>query len=299
MSAEREVIVLGGTGFLGRRVVRTLLEHGRTVGVGTRSLEKVSQLSDTWDRGVRPIQVDLSDHDALGRALSGAGAVINCIGLYVETRTETFQNVHAHAARSIAEAVNAAGDCKLIHISGIGASRTSPSSYVRARAEGEEEVRSACPDATILRPSAMFSRDGAFFGDLDAIVRQLPVVPLFGDGSTRLQPVYVGDVAEAVCRVLDQDGATAAVFELGGPEVFTYREILSRLAERAGRRRLFVPVPFIAWRALAVLANQLPKPPLTPGQVALMQSDNVVGDDVATFADLSIAPRSATAMNLV
>ena len=299
MNAEHEVIVLGGTGFLGRRVVRKLQEHGHAVAVGTRFPEKTAQLSDNWDRGVRPVQVDLSDQEALGRALRGARAVINCIGLYVETRTATFQAVHVDAARGIAEFVKAAGDCRLIHISGIGACRNSPSAYVRARAEGEEEVRRICPEATILRPSALFSRDGAFFGDLDAIIRRLPVVPLFGDGGTRLQPVYVGDVAEAACRGLDQDGATGAVFELGGPEVFTYREILNRLAVRAGRRRLFLPVPFVVWRALAVLANRLPNPPLTPGQVALMQRDNVVGDDVATFADLSIVPSSATAMNLL
>ncbi|WP_136659150.1 complex I NDUFA9 subunit family protein [Nitratireductor sp. XY-223] len=297
--AGQEVIVLGGTGFLGRRVVRKLQEHGYAVCVATRSPEKLSQLSSHWDRPVRPVQIDLSDPDVLDRALRGARAVVNCIGLYVETRTETFRDVHVDAARRIAEIVKAAGDCQLIQISGIGVCRDSPSAYVRARAEGEEVLRRICPEATILRPSVMFSRDGAFFGDLDAILRRLPVVPLFGDGSTRLQPVYVGDVAEAICRVLDRDGATGKVYELGGPEIFTYREILMRLAARAGRRRLFLSVPFMAWRALAILADLLPNPPLTPGQVALMQKDNLVGDAVATFADLSIAPRSATAMNLL
>lgn len=297
--SEQGVVVLGGTGFLGRRLVRKLQEHGHTVGVGTRFPEKITELAQYWDHGVRPVEVDLSDHDALARALGGAGAVINCIGLYVETRTETFRDVHVEAAHRIAEIVKAAGDCKLIHLSGIGARRSSPSPYVRARAEGEEAIRSICPEAIILRPSVMFSRDGAFFGDLDAILRRLPVVPLFGNGSTRLQPVYVGDVAEAACRILDRDGAAGAVFELGGPEVFAYREILDRLAARAGRRRLFLPVPFMVWRALAIVADRLPNPPLTLGQVALMQRDNTVGDDVATFADLSIVPRSATAMNLV
>ncbi len=291
----REVIVLGGTGFLGSRVVRRLQEQGHTVGVGTRFPENVTRLS----RGARPVKTDLSDPHSLGRALRGAGAVINCIGLYVETRTETFRKVHVDAARNIAEVVKADGDCKLIHISGIGACRNSGSAYVRARAEGEEAVRGICPQAITLRPSVMFSRDGAFFGDLDVILRRLPVVPLFGDGGTRLQPVWVGDVAEAVCRIVDRNEAAGAVFELGGPEVFEYCEILKRLAARSGRRRLFLPVPFMVWQALAALADQLPKPPLTSGQVALMRKDNVVGDDVATFADLSIVPHSATEMKLV
>lgn len=299
MTAEREVIVLGGTGFLGRRVVRRLLDHGHRVGVGTRFPEKLARISARWEQEVRPIEINLSDTDSIWNALSGAGAVINCIGLYVETRADTFQSVHVDAARTVARCVRETENCKLVHVSGIGARRDSPSDYIRARAEGEEEVRSVCPAAIILRPSAMFSRDGAFFGDLDAIIRRLPVVPLFGDGATRLQPVFVGDVAEAACRVLDSDAATGTVFELGGPEIISYREIVKRLAARAGRRRLLLPVPFAIWRVLAVLANQLPNPPLTPAQVALMEKDNVVGGDVATFADLSLLPRSATAMDLV
>ncbi len=300
---DRDVIVLGGTGFLGRRVVRKLLEHGRTVGVATRFPEKVARptgnRAGNRDRGGRLVQVDLRDRDTLTHALEGAGAVINCVGLYVETRTESFRDVHVEGARAVAEIAKAQGVRHLVHISGIGVDRGSPSAYVRTRAEGEGDVRRAFPAATILRPSAMFSRDGAFFGALDAIVRRLPVVPLFGNGGTRLQPVLAGDVAEAVCRAIERDRAPGSVFELGGPEVFTYREILERLAARAGRRRLLLPVPFALWRTLAAMARPLPRPPLTPAQVALMQRDNVVGDGVATFADLSIAPLSAIAMGLV
>lgn len=225
--------------------------------------------------------------------------MINCIGFYLETRTESFRDVHVDGARAIARAAKTQGVRDLIHISGIGADPGSPSAYIRTRAEGEEEVRRTFPAATILRPSVMFSRDGAFFGDLGAIVRNLPVVPLFGDGRTRLQPVHVGDVAKAIRRALELSDARGRVFELGGPDRFTYREILQRLAARAGRRRLFLPLPFAFWRALAAGANLLPKPPLTPAQVALMQHDNVVGDDAATFADLSIAPRSAIGLGLL
>ncbi|PWE33891.1 complex I NDUFA9 subunit family protein [Maritimibacter sp. 55A14] len=297
--ASKDTIVFGGTGFLGNRVVRDLRNHGFRVGIATRFPQKAVQFADGNDHGTRLIRIDLRDHDSLRRAVEGASAVINCIGFYIETRTELFRDVHVDGARAIAAAAKTQGLRDLIHLSGIGADPRSPSAYIRARAEGEEEVRRAFPAATILRPSVMFSRDGAFFGDLDAIIRNLPVVPLFGDGRTRLQPVHVGDVAKAIRRALELGDARGRVFELGGPDCFTYRDILQRLAARANRRRLLLPLPFAFWWALAAGASLLPRPPLTPAQVALMQHDNVVGDGVATFADLSIAPRSATELGLL
>ncbi|NRB20223.1 MAG: complex I NDUFA9 subunit family protein [Rhodobacteraceae bacterium] len=296
---NRKAIVLGGTGFLGKRVVQELRNQGFSVCIATRFPERAARSTDGWRKEVRLIQSDLSDHGSLERAFEGASAVINCVGLYIESRTETFRDVHVVGARTVAEVARSLGVQDLIHISGINAKRDSPSAYVRARAEGEDDVRRAFPAATILRPSVMFSRSGAFFGDLDAIVRRLPIIPLFGDGSTRLQPVHVGDVAKAVFRTLDHVGARGRVFELGGPDVFTYREILQRLAGRAGKRRLFLPLPFLLWWSLAAMMNFLPRPPLTPAQVALMQQNNVVVDSVATFADLSIAPQSAIALGLV
>jgi NADH dehydrogenase len=296
---NRDVIVLGGTGFLGRRVVRKLQERGRTVRVATRFPETDARTADDWGCGARLVRVDIRDHDTLTHALEAATAVVNCVGLYVETPAESFRDVHVEGARAVAEVARAQGLERLVHISGIGTDPRSPSAYIRARAEGEEQVRHVFPAATILRPSAMFSRDGEFFGPLETIVRRLPVVPMFGDGSTRLQPVHVGDVAEAICRVLESGKAVGTVFELGGPETFTYREILERLARRIGRRRLFLPVPFVLWRFLAGIASLLPQAPITPAQVTLMRQDNVVGDGMATFTDLSIPPQSAIAMDLV
>ncbi|WP_420413489.1 complex I NDUFA9 subunit family protein [Roseibium sp.] len=297
--AEGDVIVLGGTGFLGQRVVRKLLERGHSVAVGTRFPDKIARLPNIWGREVRPVKVDLLKDEVMSRALQGAGTVINCIGFYVETRDQTFWDVHVDAARKIADAVEASETCKLIHISGIRASSTFRSAYVRARGEGDEAVRSACANTIILRPSVLFSRSGAFFGDLDAIIRMLPIVPLFGTGGTRLQPVYVGDVAEAVCQAVDQKRELGAIYELGGPEVFSYREIVTRLAARSGRRRLLLPVPFQIWWLLASLASHLPRPPVTLGQVDLMQRDNIVATSAKTFADLSIVPKSATKLGLV
>lgn len=296
---KKYVVVFGGAGFLGRRVVGRLIGRGIPVTIASRRPDIPRLAVGASDRAFRLVQADVRDRDALVGALKGARAAVNCVGLYFETRTESFHDVHVEGARAFAEVARAEGARRLVHISGIGVDPKSASGYVRARAEGEDAVRSVFPDAVILRPSAMFSRDGAFFGALEAIVRHMPVIPLFGNGGTRLQPVHVGDVAEAVCRVLDDDQAAGTLFELGGPEVFTYREILERLVARANRRRLFLPVPFALWWALARVASLLPQPPLTPAQVALMQRDNVVGDGVATFSDLGIRPRSPTAMDMV
>jgi NADH dehydrogenase len=294
-----EVVVFGGAGFLGRRVVGRLIARGMPITIASRNPETPSLAADASDREFRIVQADVRDRNALGHALKGAQAAVNCVGLYVETRTESFHDVHVEGARAVAEIARACGVRRLVHISGVGVDRDSASAYIRARAEGEDVVRSVFPDAAILRPSAMFSRDGAFFGALEAIVRHMPVIPLFGDGGTRLQPVHVGDVAEAVCRALVDDQAVGTVFELGDPEIFTYREILERLAAHAGRWRLFLPVPFALWWALARVASLLPRPPLTPAQVTLMRRNNVVGDGVATFSELGIRPRSSIAMGMV
>jgi NADH dehydrogenase len=294
-----EVIVLGGTGFLGRRIVRRLRARGFGISVGVRHPgEEITSTGD-GDTALRHIHVDIRDSRSLALGLKGADAVINCVGLYVETHRNSFKGVHVDGARKVAEFAKQQGASSLVHVSGIGVDRGSASAYIRARAEGEDAVRSAFPGATILRPSAMFSRDGAFFGTMESMVRHLPIIPMFGDGSTRLQPVYVGDVAEAVCRVVGEARLAGATFELGGPEIFTYREILERIAARIGRRRLFLPIPIRLWWAIVRASGVLPHPPITPAHVALMQRDNVVGNGVATFADLAITPRSASEMGLV
>ncbi|NSY40737.1 complex I NDUFA9 subunit family protein [Leisingera sp. ANG59] len=295
--SPRRVIVLGGTGFLGRRVVRRLQQQGCSVSAGTRT--PGAPPPDEWEPGVEQVQTDLAQQSVMARALSGAGWVVNCIGFYTETRQQDFQSVHVEGARRVARLVRQTPGQRLIHISGIGASLHSPSAYVRARAEGEAAVRSACPDAVILRPSVMFCQGGTFFGDLQKIAAQLPVIPLFGRGRTRLQPVWVEDVAEAVARVRDGPRAQRKVFELGGPDVLAYRDILQRLAARTGRRRLLLPVPFFLWRLAAALLSPLPRPPVTPAQIALMRRDNTVGAGVAGFTDLGIKPHSPVAMGLV
>ena len=299
MTSARNVIVLGGTGFLGRRVVRRLVRHGCQVSAGTRSPGAAAACRLKWGGEVRIVRTDLGDSTALKAALASSGTVINCIGFYAETGGETFQDIHVDAARRIARLVKEHGGQRLIHVSGIGANLRSGSAYVRARAEGEAAVRSIFPGAFILRPSVMFSRSGAFFRDLQGIVDRLPVIPMFGRGNTKLQPVWVGDTAEAACRIVDGARARRRVFELGGPDIFRYREILERLAVRSGRRRLMMPVPFILWRFGAALLSPLRRPPVTQAQIALMRRDNTAGGNAAAFSDLGMEPHSAIAMGLI
>ncbi|MEX0303404.1 MAG: complex I NDUFA9 subunit family protein [Leisingera sp.] len=298
-TSARDVIVLGGTGFLGQRVVRRLIRHGCRVSAGTRSPEAAAACNGKWGGEVRIVQTDLANSTTLAAALAGSGTVINCIGFYTETGGETFQDIHVDAARRIARLVKEQGGQQLIHVSGIGAKLSSGSAYVRARAEGEAAVRSVFPGAIILRPSVMFSRSGAFFQDLQGIVERLPVIPMFGQGNTKLQPVWVGDTAEAACRIVDGVRARRRVFELGGPDTFRYREILERLAARSGRRRLLLPVPFALWRLGAALLSPLRRPPVTQAQIALMRRDNTAGGNAAAFSDLGMEPHSAFAMGLV
>lgn len=294
---DSPVVVVGGTGFLGRRVVRALAARGRAAATGTRAPERAGDAP-------RPLRTDLADRAGLERAFAGAGAVVNCVGLYVERGADTFRAVHVEGARRVAEAARTAGVARLVQLSGIGADPASPDPYIRARGEGETAVRAAFPGAVILRPSAMFSENAGLFAALAPIVAALPVVPLFGRGATRLQPVHADDVAEVVARVLDSDIAPGQVlpgqvFELGGPEILSYREILARLAARAGRRRLFLPLPFAFWRLAAAAASLLPRPPLTPAQVALLRRDNVADPGLPGFAALGIAPRPPGASGLV
>jgi NADH dehydrogenase len=288
---ERLVTVFGGTGFLGRHLVERLRAEAWAVRVAVRHPKRVAGAQT--DLGPLPLTwaaTDVRDPAAVARALEGASAAINAVGHYREQAGVTFEAVHVAGARTVAGAAAAAGVERLIHVSGIGADRASSSSYVRARAEGEAAVRAAFAGVTILRPSVLFGPGDAFVGALDALARVTPVLPLFGAGDTRLQPVFVGDVAAAAARALATPGSTGRLYELGGPRVFTYRELLELLLARSGRRRLLLPVPFVLWRILATVAELLPRPPVSEAQVTLMSRDNLVAPESLGLADLAITP---------
>ncbi|MBB3232823.1 complex I NDUFA9 subunit family protein [Halomonas stenophila] len=286
---DKPITVFGGTGFLGATLVRELVELGRPVRLVARR-----PVRPAWVEPGDPLETvaaDIRDDDAVAAAVAGAGAVVNAVSLYVETRRLRFETIHVEGAGRLARLAREAGVIRLVQLSGIGADSRSPSAYVRARARGEAAVLDAMPKAIILRPSVLYGPEDAFLATLARLTR-LPAIPLFGRGETRLQPVHVVDAARAIAHLTGADAPRRRLFELGGADVMSYREILALVMSHLHRERPLVPVPFLAWRALAMLASPLPSPPLTRDQVLLMQRDNVVGDGVGTFADLGLDARS-------
>jgi NADH dehydrogenase len=285
MAMQRHVTVFGGTGFLGQRIVAALAARGLRVRIAARHPDSASATGAS-----DAVRADLRDAASIRAALDGATAAVNAVSLYAESRDLTFQTIHVEGAGLLAEAAAAAGLDRLVHISGIGADARSRSAYVRSRGEGEEVVRAGFSGATIFRPSAMFGPGDALLTTLIDLVRRLPIVPLFGDGSTRLQPVHVENVAAAVAAFLAAADQPAPNHELGGPQIFSYRSLLELVMQHVGRRRALAPVPFPVWDSLAALSRVLPSPPLTEGQVALMKQDNVADPGLPGLSAVGIRP---------
>lgn len=287
------VSVFGGTGFLGRCLVRRLAAAGATVRVAVRHPERArSALRAAGLDRVTVFCADVRDQASVAAAVAGADAVVNAVSAYVEKGGVTFESVHEQGAEAVAREATAAGVARLALVSGIGADPESGSSYIRARGRGELVVRQAFPGATIVRPSAMFGPGDALFGTLADIVRLLPVLPLIGGGRTRLQPVYVENVAEAIARMLADPGAAGRTYELAGPEVYTLRELVRIALRLIGKRRLLVPVPFAVANVQARLFEFLPSPPLTTGQVDLLKADNVASGALPGLRELNIQPKA-------
>ena len=280
------VTVFGGTGFLGRRVVHHLRETGATVRIASRHPGQAD------GDNVKQIAADTRDEHSVEAAIAGVDGVVNAISLYVEHGRETFHSVHVEAATGIASVARRVGAKRLVHISGIGADAASPSPYIRSRGEGEAAVQAAFPGAVIVRPAVMFARDDGFLTTILRLLRVLPAYPIFGDGRTRLQPVYADDVAAAITQVLRQSKRPYPTYELAGPRVYSYEELVRTIARTAGLRPLLMRTPFAFWGAVAGLAEILPRPPLTRNQVELMQIDTAASDKLPGFRELGISPRS-------
>jgi uncharacterized protein YbjT (DUF2867 family) len=280
------VTVFGGTGFVGRRVVRYLRESGVTVRVASRHPGRAE--GDDIDQ----IAVDAHDEHSVEAAIAGADGVVNAISLYVGHGSDTFHTVHVEMAARIASVARRVGAKRLVHLSGIGADAASPSPYIRSRGEGEAAVQAAFPGVVIIRPAVMFASDDSFLTTILRLLRVLPVYPIFGDGRTRLQPAYADDVAAAMTQILRQSKKPYPVYELAGPRVYSYEELLRTIARTAGLRPVLMRMPFAMWDALAGVAEILPYPPLTRNQVELMQIDTTASDDLPGFRMLGMSPRS-------
>jgi uncharacterized protein YbjT (DUF2867 family) len=284
--AISRITVFGGTGFLGRRVVRRLRDSGIRIRIVSR------HRASGEDADIEQIAADARDPRAVEAAIGGADAVVNAISLYVEHGTDTFQSVHVETAATIASAARRAGIKRFVHVSGIGANAISPSPYIRSRGEGEAAVQTAFPGAVIVRPAVIFAPDDAFLTTILRLLRSMPAYPIFGNGRTRLQPVYVDDVAAAIAQILRQSQKPYSVYELAGPRIYTYEELLRTISRIAGLRPVLMRMPFALWKALAGVAEMLPQSPLTRNQVELMQIDTTASEKLPGFRAVGISPRA-------
>ena len=285
---SRVFTVVGGTGFLGSRVVRHLVGRGHRVRIAARHPHRPDDLPNPDLAEL--VRADLFEPATLSAALTGADGAVNATSLYLEKGDLTFEAVHVKGAARLARLAREARVPHLIHVSGIGSDPAARDPYIRARGEGEAAVRDACPDVTLVRPSAMFGPDDALLGAILDTARRLPVYPLFGRGESRLQPVHVDDVAQAIATALHTADA-APCYEFAGPNVYTYRQLVAAVAGAAGLRVRPVSVPFPVWHAAASVAERLPGAPLTRSQVALIRDGNVADEAMPGLRDLGVEPQ--------
>jgi uncharacterized protein YbjT (DUF2867 family) len=297
---ETLVAVFGGTGFLGRHVVRALAKRGYRVRVAVRRPELAGHLQPMGRVGqIHAVQANLRYPDSVTAAVRDADVVINLVGILFERGGQRFDTVMTAGAQTVARAAQAVS-APLVHISAIGADENSSSRYAQAKAAGERQVLAADRAAIIVRPSIIFGPEDDFFNRFAALARIAPALPLVGGGRTRMQPVFAGDVAEAIARAVDGDLRPGLVYELGGPAARTFKQLMQFVLATIQRRRLLVPVPFALMKLQAMILQFLPKPPITPDQVELLKLDNVVSDeakrDGRTLEAIGITPESIEAI---
>jgi uncharacterized protein YbjT (DUF2867 family) len=290
------ITIFGGSGFLGRHLVRALARRHYRIRVAVRRPDLAGHLQPLGRVGqIHAVQANLRYPASVEAAARDADVVINLVGILFERGRQRFDTVQAFGAEQIALAAANHG-ARMIHVSAIGADENSTAAYARSKAEGERSVRAATPEAVIVRPSIMFGPEDDFFNKFAALARLLPALPLIGGGVTRFQPVFVGDVAEAICRAVDGLARPGMIYEAGGPEVRSFRELIEYVLAVTERKRLLVPLPFPIAKLQAAFLQWLPKPLLTPDQVELLRSDNIVSDaarrEGRTIEALGIAPVS-------
>ena len=294
------ITIFGGSGFVGTQVVQLLARAGYRIRVAVRRPDLAGHVKPLGNVGqVVPIQANVRNKDSVAAAVRGASVVINLAAIGIEKGRQRFRAVNVMGARNVAEASRLAGVETFIQMSVLGADTHSPSLFARSRAMGEAEVRSVFPGAIIFRPSVIFGVGDDFFNTIGALSRLLPVMPLFG-AKTRFQPVYVGDVAEAIAEAAKGNAAAGTTYELGGPEILSNRELTERVLRETGRRRPILPLPLGVGTLLSIPMGLLPKPLLTGDRVRLLGLDNVVSDaaiaDKRTLQGFGITPRPLEAV---
>ena len=291
----KQITVFGGSGFLGRHTVRALAKAGWRIKVAVRHPNRAFFLRPLGQVGqIGFVKCDITDPDQVAAALQGSQAAVNLPGILFP-RGQTFDEVHAAGAGHVAEAAAQLGLKHLVHISAIGADSESESHYAQSKAEGEKRVRAAFPNAVILRPSIVFGPEDQFFNRFAGLARFSPALPLIGGGRTRFQPVFVGDVAAAIAAALEKPDAQGKTFELGGPAIYSFKELMQIVLQETGRKCLLVPLPFGLAAIKAFFLQFAPNPLLTPDQVKLLRRDNVVAPTAAGLADLGIQPTTVEA----
>lgn len=295
------VTVFGGSGFVGRHVVQELAKRGYRVRAAVRRPDLAGHLQPLGNVGqVTAVQANLRYRWSIDRALQGADAVVNAVGILYQAGRQSFDAVQAFGPRDIGEAARAAGIENLVHVSAIGADAKSDIAYLHSKGLGEAGVLETVPGAVIMRPSIIFGPEDDFFNKFAGMAQVSPALPLIGGGVTRFQPVYVGNVAEAIAAAIDGKATPGTIYELGGPEVVTFRQCLERMLEEIDRKRVLVPLPFGVAKIMGGIMGLLPKPLLTADQVRMLQSDTIVSAtaeaDGRTLAGLGI---TATAMDVI
>lgn len=300
LETPKLITVFGGSGFVGRHVVRALAKRGYRIRVACRRPDLAGHVQPLGNVGqIQPVQANVRVRWSVDRAVQGASHVVNLVAILHEGGRQRFPTVHEFGARAVAEAARAQG-AGLTHVSALGASASSSSLYARTKAAGEKAVLDTVPDAVVYRPSIIFGPEDSFYNRFANMARFSPFLPLIGGGTTRFQPVYVGDVAEAIARSVDGAVKGGSIYELGGPQVKTFRECMEEVLEVIDRRRLLVSLPWWAAELQGSLLGMLPNPPLTRDQVELLKSDTVVSaeaqSDGRTFSALGIQPESTAAI---
>jgi uncharacterized protein YbjT (DUF2867 family) len=288
MATRSVATVFGGSGFIGRYIVKRLAHKGFVVRVAVRDPEAALFLKPMGAVGqVVPLYAAIPNEPTIRRAVEGADLVVNAVGILAEHRSGDFVRIHAEGAGIVGRVAAQAGVARLVHISAIGAAPDAASRYAATKGAGEALLRQAFPEPTILRPSLVFGAEDALFNRFAAMARLLPFMPVIC-GDTRFQPVYVGDVADAIVAALSRPDAAGAVYELGGPRVWRFRELLAYILDVTGRRRRMVDIPMGLARLQARIMELLPGKPLTRDQLLMLQSDNVVGPEVPGLQELGV-----------